>query len=134
MTSSQTSSRIPTLLEPYITASRPQGSLILLTSVLGASANWLTLLWLKSAVGDATRSPENADSKPHPKIGGEVKGKVVLVSFLRDYDFWYQGSRRLVCEFPSLVGDSRIWRHWRIEWDITIITWMLTYVLQWLGA
>lgn len=79
-------SRIPPLLEPYL-ALPPEASLILLTSVLGASSNWLVLRYLHSALlsqdGGAEISP-----------GEECK--VLLVSFMRDFTFWKENGRRLV--------------------------------------
>lgn len=77
-------SKIPPLLEPYL-ALPQEASLILLTSVLGASTNWLALRFLHSALA----SPEDEDVK------------VVFVSFMRDLAFWKDGSKRLVigCHF-----------------------------------
>ncbi len=75
--------RIPPLLEPY-TYLPPPESLVLLTSVLGASTNWLVLRFLYDAL-----SP-NRDS------AAESETAVVLVSFMRDFDFWRDGARRLV--------------------------------------
>lgn len=77
-------SRIPHLLAPYLTLP-PEASLILLTSVLGASANWLVLRFLHNAL-----SNDAADPEP------EIETKVLLVSFLRDLAFWKDGARRLV--------------------------------------
>ena len=77
-------SRIPPLLEPYISLP-PEASLILLTNVLGATTNWLVLRYLHAAL-----APEACDDS-----GNETR--VVLVSFLRDLAFWKDGARRLVC-------------------------------------
>ena len=74
------SSRIPSLLEPYL-ALPSEASLTLLTSVLGASSNWLVLRCLYSYL----RSSE----------GNEDVG-VVLVSFMRDGAFWREGCGKLV--------------------------------------
>jgi len=76
------SSRIPPLLEPYL-ALPPEASLILLTSVLGASSNWLILRFLHSALKASER--DSGDDT-----------KVLLVSFMRDLDFWKENGRRLV--------------------------------------
>jgi elongator complex protein 6 len=81
-------SRIPPLLEPYISLP-PEASLILLTNVLGASTNWVVLRYLYSAL-----APEgDGDS--------DNETKIVLASFLRDMAFWKDGARRLVCPINS---------------------------------
>ena len=76
-------SRIPPLLEPYLSLP-PEASLILLTSVLGLSTNWLVLRHIYGAL-----APERDNDS-------ETEAKVVLVSFLRDAAFWKDGARRLV--------------------------------------
>lgn len=81
------SSRIPHLLEPYL-ALPSEGSLVLLTSVLGASANWLVLRHLYSYLRGA--SGEDRDTG------------VVLVSFLRDGAFWRDGAAKMV-SYPVQV-------------------------------
>lgn len=80
------SSRIPPLLEPYL-ALPPEASLILLTSVLGASSNWLVLRFLHSTL----IRPEPLSESPR-----EDDAKLVLVSFMRDFAFWKENGRRLV--------------------------------------
>lgn len=79
-------SKIPPLLEPYL-ALPPEASLVLLTSVLGASTNWLVLRFLHNALVTNSNSPE---AQP------EDETKVVFVSFLRDFAFWKDNARRLV--------------------------------------
>ena len=83
---------IPPLLAPYLSlVDAAPSSLILLTSVLGASTNWLLLRYLVSA--------------------NSAGVNVVLVSFLRDYAFWREGAKRLV---SAGVGFSvEIW--WSVE-------------------
>lgn len=76
------SNRIPPLLEPYL-ALPPETSLILLTSILGASTNWLVLRHLYSHL-----KAQNAESSTD--VG------VVLVSFMRDGLFWREGASRIV--------------------------------------
>jgi hypothetical protein len=76
-TSPSMSTRIPPLLEQYL-ALPPEASLILLTSILGASTNWLVLRHLYSYL------------KTLPDVG------VVLVSFMRDGTFWRENASRLV--------------------------------------
>ncbi|KAM0193899.1 hypothetical protein ACHAPI_007327 [Fusarium lateritium] len=65
-------SRIPHLLEPFL-ALPSEGSLSLVTSVLGASSNWLVLRHVYSYLRGTADGDENA------KDTG-----VVLVSFMRD--------------------------------------------------
>ena len=77
------STRIPSLLEPYLSLP-PEASLILLTSVLGASSNWLVIRFIYSALQGQDASPEQGDTK------------VLLVSFMRDLNFWKENARRLV--------------------------------------
>lgn len=80
------SSRIPPLLEPYLTLP-PEASLVLLTSVLGASTNWLVLRFLHSTLVGSEASSE---------LGSEDEPKVLLVSFMRDLAFWKENAKRLV--------------------------------------
>lgn len=82
------SSRIPPLLEPYL-ALPPEASLVLLTSVLGASTNWLVLRFLHSAFVGSEASSD---------ISSEDESKVLLVSFMRDLAFWKENARRMVGE------------------------------------
>lgn len=85
---SSASTKIPALLEPYIldgAASKQENSLTLITSIQGASSNWLVLRYLVALLA--------------AKRGGEEDGEeagVVLVSFLRDLTFWREGCSRLV--------------------------------------
>ncbi|KAJ4384242.1 hypothetical protein N0V86_001089 [Didymella sp. IMI 355093] len=76
------STRIPPLLQPYVKLPRDD-SLLLLTSTLGASANWLLIRFLCDALSNTTQD------------GGADEGhNVVLVSWMRDYDFWRQEARK----------------------------------------
>lgn len=94
--------KIPHLLEPYIHLPS-SGSLLLLTSVLGASTNWLVLRYLSAVLaGDAN----GATATDGPGINGGAK--VVLVSFMRDMNFWREGARRLVCFLSSPVHESDV--------------------------
>jgi elongator complex protein 6 len=88
------SSRIPPLLEPYL-ALPPEASLILLTSVLGASSNWLVLRFLHSALQSQDASPDSTTPK---------ETKVLLVSFMRDLAFWRENGRKLVSVPHQGVG------------------------------
>ena len=90
------STRIPSLLEPYISLP-PEASLILLTNVLGASSNWVVLRFLYSALtqqdGGSTETREQY--------------KVVLLSFLRELGFWKEGARRLVSKLNVYSGSMQ---------------------------
>jgi elongator complex protein 6 len=94
-------SRIPPLLDPYLVLP-PEASLILLTSVLGASTNWLVLRYLYSALLPAAGVGRELDRDGGIESGdasGKAEGDrpaVVLVSFLRDLSFWREGARKLV--------------------------------------
>jgi len=66
--------RTPSLLEPYL-ALPPEQSLILLTSTLSCSANWLTARFAATALQQETTS-------------------VLLVSWMRDLSFWKDELRR----------------------------------------
>lgn len=81
--------KIPPLLEPYLSLP-PEASLILLTSVLGASSNWLVLRHLYSYLRSSSG-----------ERGADVG--VVLVSFMRDRAFWREGAGRLVSLRTHLI-------------------------------
>ncbi|KAI9879197.1 MAG: hypothetical protein M1830_009272 [Pleopsidium flavum] len=110
-------SRIPPLLAPY-THLPPSSSLIVLTSVLGASTNWLVLRFLyNTLLGSASHSRgegyepgiHNGDGTGAGKDdeSGDGETKVVLVSFLRDWEFWREGGRRVGLDFPRLMQQGR---------------------------
>lgn len=80
------STRIPPLLESYL-ALPPEASLVLLTSVLEASTNWLVLRFLHSAL---------SSSEISSGVETEDEPKVLLVSFMRDLVFWKENAKRLV--------------------------------------
>jgi hypothetical protein len=84
--STNMTSRIPPLLEPYL-ALPPEASLILLTSVLGASSNWLVLRYVHNAL---ISQDAGYGMSPQEEI------KVLVVSFMRDYAFWKENGKRLV--------------------------------------
>ena len=94
------STKIPPLLGPYLSSFSQSNSLILVTSVLNASANWLVLRFVAAAL----QSPE---------VGIDAQSatpatKVVLVSFLRDWEFWRSEGRRLVSLHLAGVFDKRL--------------------------
>ncbi|KAL5620671.1 hypothetical protein FOBRF1_003917 [Fusarium oxysporum] len=88
-------SRIPHLLEPYISLP-PESSLNLVTSVLGASANWLVLRHVYSYLRGSTDGDESA------KDTG-----VVLLSFMRDGAFWKEGATKLGLDLDALSRAGR---------------------------
>ena len=73
---------IPPLLSDQLNQV-PECSLTLLTSVLGASSNWLLLRFLHVALTSGKVS------------SGESKNRVILVSWLGDPSFWKEGSKKL---------------------------------------
>jgi hypothetical protein len=103
-------SRVPPLLAPYI-LSPPRDSLILLTNTLGTSANWIILRYLCGALGDAASSRHRvaqdekrlgllAQNKPVVNDGAATDDLpedvvVMLVSWLRDDEFWRTEARRV---------------------------------------
>lgn len=84
---------IPPLLAPYL-SSLPQSSLTLVSSILGATSNWLVLRFLYAAL--STSSNQNAASELEGVQNG-AKRKVVFVSFMRSFEFWKSEAKRLVC-------------------------------------
>ena len=76
---------IPPLLAPYL-APTPSSSLTLLTSTLGATSNWLVLRFIHAALKDYGRGGGD----------GRQETRIVLVSWLRDANFWREGGRKLV--------------------------------------
>lgn len=94
-------SQIPPLLDSYLSLP-PETSQIVLTGILGASTNWLTLRYLYSLLRPTTAATrlDRGDDEDGP--GADVK--VLLVSFMRDHAFWKEGTGRLVC-FLLLQAD-----------------------------
>ena len=79
---------IPPLLSPY--TNQTPSSLTLLTSTLGASTTWLVLRFIYAFL----QHPRHRDSNATRKIP-DSEGRVVLVSWLRDANFWKEGARKL---------------------------------------
>jgi elongator complex protein 6 len=75
-------SRIPPLLQPLVRTPK-NDSLLLLTSTLDASANWLLTRFLCDALGSGQKDIDHGGAK-----------NVVLVSWMRDYEFWRQEARK----------------------------------------
>ncbi|KAF2790110.1 hypothetical protein K505DRAFT_365010, partial [Melanomma pulvis-pyrius CBS 109.77] len=97
------SSRIPPLLQPH-TQLPQDNSILLLTSTLGASANWLIIRFLCDALTTTTTTTTPTSEQPRRTAGdGHVPSRdegasedynVVLVSWMRDWDFWKQEARK----------------------------------------
>lgn len=103
-------SAIPPLLEPYLRLP-PESSLLLLTGVLNATPHWLIPRILRGAYGDSsgsrtattaaarnrsTAQEEEGEDREEQKDEENGNGNVavVLVSWLRDFEFWKQEARR----------------------------------------
>ncbi|KAI5272962.1 hypothetical protein E4T47_03703 [Aureobasidium subglaciale] len=78
-----TRNRTPPLLEPYLRLPS-EASQLLLTGVLDSSPQWLVTRLLRSAFtsSEETEAPEEQDVS------------VILVSWLRDWEFWKSEARR----------------------------------------
>ncbi|KAG9245354.1 hypothetical protein BJ878DRAFT_21889 [Calycina marina] len=86
------STRIPPLVESYLAL--PPSSLVLITSVLGASSNWLVLRFLHHAL---LKQGEDAQNET----------KVLLMSFIRNLAFWRENSRRLGLDLDKLIASKK---------------------------
>ncbi|KAB8277831.1 hypothetical protein BDV30DRAFT_168726 [Aspergillus minisclerotigenes] len=90
---------LPPLLAPYV-SSLPQSSLTVLSSVLGATGNWLVLRFLYAALS----APSNSATAFGLNGSEGVKNrKVVLVSFLRGWEFWRSEAKRLGLDLARLT-------------------------------
>ncbi|KAJ5475447.1 hypothetical protein N7539_007734 [Penicillium diatomitis] len=89
---------LPPLLTPYL-SDLPESSLTVISSVLGATSNWLVLRYLHASLSNTANSntsPENNGSI------GRTSRKVVLVSFMRSWDFWKTEAKRLGLDLARL--------------------------------
>ncbi|KAJ6114814.1 hypothetical protein N7486_000592 [Penicillium sp. IBT 16267x] len=89
---------LPPLLTSYL-SSQPESSLTLISSILGATSNWLVLRYLYSALNNSHSS--NAALGFDESHDG-AKKKVVLVSFLRGWEFWRAEAKRLGLDLARL--------------------------------
>ncbi|PSN70082.1 hypothetical protein BS50DRAFT_662171 [Corynespora cassiicola Philippines] len=86
------STRIPPLLHPYIRLTKDE-SILLLTSTLGASANWLIIRFLCDALNaQPQRGDGDGSGEAIPGSGSDTR--VILVSWLREYEFWRAEARK----------------------------------------
>ncbi|KAI7929944.1 hypothetical protein M0657_001628 [Pyricularia oryzae] len=100
--------KIPPLLEPYL-GLPTEASLIVLSSILGASTNWLVLRHLSSYLGGGASSLRH-DVELDGSAGGVDDGMppaVLLVSFLRGYGFWKDSAGRLGIDLTALGRKGR---------------------------
>lgn len=89
---------LPHLLTPYLTT-LPQSSLTLISSILGATGNWLVLRYLHAALSPSSSNAAlGADG-----LQNGPKKKVVLVSFVRSWEFWKTEAKRLVSTLFSMI-------------------------------
>ena len=89
---------LPPLLAPYLFL--PELSLVILTSTLGASTNWLLLRFLYSALSPQKLSLLREDLGP--TASPRVKAThVVFISWLNDFNFWKDGASRLGLDFTQ---------------------------------
>jgi elongator complex protein 6 len=91
-------SRFPPLLEPYLHFPS-EAYFVLVTSVLGASSNWLVLRFLHSVFLVDDTAANTADDGAR---------KVVFVSFMRDLSFWKENAKRIVGARSLFDGQSRV--------------------------
>ncbi|KXH67389.1 hypothetical protein CSAL01_12473 [Colletotrichum salicis] len=89
--------RIPHLLESYL-ALPSEYAQILLTSVLGASTNWLVLRYLYTYLRKLNAAAEEGAAA----ASQSEDVRVVLVSFMRDFAFWKEGAGRLGLDLEGL--------------------------------
>ncbi|KAF4504160.1 hypothetical protein G6O67_008347 [Ophiocordyceps sinensis] len=97
-------SKVPPLLEPLLGQLPPEAALAVVTSVLGASANWLVLLWVHALLGRGRRQR----GRDELEAGDDGDGvAVVLVSFMRDGAFWREGAARIGLDLDALARAGR---------------------------
>ncbi|QSS64105.1 hypothetical protein I7I51_01167, partial [Histoplasma capsulatum] len=94
------------LLAPYTASPLPAQSLTLITSVLGATSNWLVLRILCDALssGSSRGGEEMEFGGPGARRG--VRG-VVIVSFLRAVEFWRGETRKMGLDLARLSREGR---------------------------
>ena len=84
-------SHLPPLLSPLIRhRTPPAGSLTLLTSVLANTTNWLLLRFLYRALKSSPDQDVSLDGDSSNKV------RVIFVSWLRAWEWWKEGGRKLV--------------------------------------
>lgn len=99
---------LPPLLTPYV-SSLPQSSLTLVSSVLGATGNWLLLRYLYAVLGSSPGANTTIAAGTEGLENDAKKRKVVLVSFLRGWDFWRAEAKRLVSSVFLVKLNERVY-------------------------
>ncbi|EFR02514.1 hypothetical protein MGYG_05509 [Nannizzia gypsea CBS 118893] len=107
------SSSTAPLLAPYTTPP-PYQALQLITSVLGSTSNWLVLRCLCDALqipslrrGNIDGLEDTADFEGDDSTKRSKKLKVVLVSFLRGWEFWRAEARRAGLDLNKLSKEGK---------------------------
>ncbi|KAL7621254.1 hypothetical protein AAE478_008571 [Parahypoxylon ruwenzoriense] len=100
-------SRIPPLLDPYLRLP-PEASLVLLSGVLGSTTNWLVHRYLNSLLSTTSNLIPKEHEHEHGHDAPDVNGaSVILVSFLRDYAFWRDGTGKLGTDLDIFTRKGR---------------------------
>ncbi|KAF2867201.1 hypothetical protein BDV95DRAFT_671396 [Massariosphaeria phaeospora] len=84
------SSRIPPLLQPCIRLPKDK-SILLVTSTLGASANWLIIRFICDALSSTAKDGGLSDEI---NTLGEGGVNIILVSWMQEWEFWKQEARK----------------------------------------
>lgn len=101
---------LPPLLAPYL-STQQESSLTLVSSILGATSNWLVLRFLHASLSISSNPNSSIGLEESPN-GKKKKKKVVLVSFLRGWEFWKSEAKRLVSlSFASVI----LKKHFTVE-------------------
>ncbi|KAK4865425.1 hypothetical protein LT330_009536 [Penicillium expansum] len=93
---------LPPLLASYV-SNLPDSSLTLVSSILGATSNWLVLRFLHAALS----SPSPNAAFGSDELHNGIKKKVVLVSFMRSYEFWRTEAKRLGLDLARLADKQQ---------------------------
>ncbi|GAB7337547.1 hypothetical protein MBLNU457_g2863t1 [Dothideomycetes sp. NU457] len=88
-TNTRSRNRIPPLLQSVIRLP-PEASLLLLTGVLDATPHWLVSRFISSALSDGEET--DIDTTASETTSGVTK--VLLVSWMRDWEYWRNEVRR----------------------------------------
>ncbi|EEH07539.1 conserved hypothetical protein [Histoplasma capsulatum G186AR] len=94
------------LLAPYTASPLPAQSLTLITSVLGATSNWLVLRILCDALSSGSGRGGEEMEFGGPGARRRVRG-VVFVSFLRAVKFWRGEARKMGLDLARLSKEGR---------------------------
>ncbi|KAK4555245.1 hypothetical protein LTR86_007541 [Recurvomyces mirabilis] len=102
-----TRNRIPAALEPYLRLP-PETSLILLTSTLSCTANWLTPRFIAAAInGSSHGDSTNTQSVPEAREEGST---VILASWMRNQAYWKTELRRTMAgmDMDKLIATGKL--------------------------